>query len=28
MDAPEFAKFWAEDAKNVVAAVDSIGLIK
>ena len=25
MDAPEFAKFWANDSKNVVSAVDSIG---
>ena len=28
MDAPEFAKFWAADAKNVVAAVDTIGQVK
>ena len=28
MDAPEFAKFWANDAKAVVAAVDSIGVVK
>jgi tripartite-type tricarboxylate transporter receptor subunit TctC len=28
MDAPEFAKFWANDAKAVIAAVDSIGVVK
>src|SRR5262249_34774086 len=28
MDGPEFAKFWANDAKAVVAAVDSIGQVK
>lgn len=28
MDAPEFAKFWANDAKAVVAAVDTIGQVK
>ncbi len=27
MDAPEFAKFWAEDSKNVVAAVQAIGKV-
>jgi tripartite-type tricarboxylate transporter receptor subunit TctC len=27
MDAPEFAKFWAADSKNIVAAVDTIGKI-
>jgi tripartite-type tricarboxylate transporter receptor subunit TctC len=28
LDSPDFAKFWANDAKNVVAAVDSIGQVK
>jgi tripartite-type tricarboxylate transporter receptor subunit TctC len=28
MDAPEFAKFWANDAKRVVAAVQAIGQVK
>jgi tripartite-type tricarboxylate transporter receptor subunit TctC len=28
MDQPEFAKFWAEDAKRVVAAVQSIGKVQ
>jgi tripartite-type tricarboxylate transporter receptor subunit TctC len=28
LDAPEFAKFWANDAKNVVAAVQAIGKVK
>lgn len=28
MDGPEFAKFWANDAKAVVAAVDTIGAVK
>ena len=27
MDAPEFAKFWAEDSKNVVSAVNTIGKV-
>src|SRR4029079_6190792 len=28
MDGPEFAKFWANDAKAVVAAVDEVGAVK
>jgi len=28
LDGPDFAKFWANDAKAVVAAVDEIGLVK
>jgi len=28
LDQPEFAKFWAEDAKRVVAAVQSIGRVQ
>jgi tripartite-type tricarboxylate transporter receptor subunit TctC len=28
MDQPEFAKFWAEDAKRVVAAVQAIGRVQ
>ena len=28
LDRPEFAKFWANDAKAVVAAVNSIGMVK
>jgi tripartite-type tricarboxylate transporter receptor subunit TctC len=28
MDQPEFAKFWAEDAKHVIDAVDSIGRVQ
>jgi tripartite-type tricarboxylate transporter receptor subunit TctC len=28
MDAPEFAKFWAADSKNVIAAVDAIGKVQ
>jgi len=28
MDQPEFARFWAEDAKRVVAAVQSIGKVQ
>jgi tripartite-type tricarboxylate transporter receptor subunit TctC len=28
MDGPEFAKFWANDAKAVIAAVDEIGAVK
>jgi tripartite-type tricarboxylate transporter receptor subunit TctC len=27
MDAPEFAKFWAEDSKNIVSAVNAIGKV-
>jgi tripartite-type tricarboxylate transporter receptor subunit TctC len=27
MDAPQFAKFWAEDSKNVVTAVQTIGKV-
>jgi len=27
LDAPEFAKFWASDSKNVIAAVDAIGKV-
>ena len=28
MDAPEFAKFWAEDGKHVKDAVDAIGRVQ
>jgi tripartite-type tricarboxylate transporter receptor subunit TctC len=28
LDAPEFAKFWAEDAKHVIEAVDTIGRVQ
>jgi len=28
MDAPEFAKFWANDSKSVVAAVNTIGKVQ
>jgi tripartite-type tricarboxylate transporter receptor subunit TctC len=28
MDQPEFAKFWAEDAKRVIAAIQSIGKVQ
>ena len=28
MDGPEFAKFWANDSKAVIAAVDAIGAVK
>ena len=28
MDAPEFAKFWDQDAKRVEAAVQSIGRVQ
>ena len=28
MDEPEFAKFWAGDAKHVVDAVDLIGRVQ
>ena len=28
LDGPDFAKFWAEDAKRVVGAVDLIGRVQ
>ena len=28
LDEPEFAKFWAEDAKRVIEAVDIIGRVQ
>jgi hypothetical protein len=28
LDAPDFAKFWDEDAKRVEAAVQSIGRVQ